>query len=69
MTANEMIPAVGQEILVRFEDIRIQCVIRDVKFAYGRPLFDVEPIAGDGRQWVSMDRLLRRDNGAVLSRR
>jgi hypothetical protein len=30
-TANEMIIAVGQEVLVQFESLRVQCVVRDVK--------------------------------------
>jgi hypothetical protein len=57
MTALQMIPAIGQTVAVRFEDLTVTCKVVDVKYAYGRPLLDIEPVAGDGRQWVTVERV------------
>jgi hypothetical protein len=57
MTANEMIPSVGQAVLVNFDQINIACIIRDVKTSYGRVRLLVEPISGVGQQWVEISRL------------
>ena len=57
MTANEMIPAVGMTVSVRFEEIQVICIVRDVKSAYGRARLQVEPIAGAGSQWVELARV------------
>ena len=50
MTATEMLPAVGATVMVA-------CVIQDVKMSYGRPRFQVRPIAGEGLQWVELQRI------------
>jgi len=50
MTATEMLPAVGATVMVA-------CVIQDVKMSYGRPRFQVRPIAGAGDQWVELQRI------------
>lgn len=57
MTANQMIPAVGQQALVRFEQIKVLCRVLDVKKVYGRLRFEVTPFSGCDSQWVEMDRI------------
>lgn len=57
MTAKAMLPAIGAGVSVRFEDIRVLCTVKDVKFSYGRPRLLVEPNAGAGSQWVELNRM------------
>ena len=57
MTAKEMIPAVGQDVYVIFEEIRVACTVRDVKHVWGRVRLLVEPVGGLGKQWVEMQRV------------
>lgn len=57
MTANEMIPAVGRKVLVRFEDLEVLCIVRDVKTAWNRPRLRIEPVSGTGSQWVELGRV------------
>lgn len=57
MTANEMIPAVGMTVNVRFESLQVLCTITDVKMAYGRARVQIKPLAGDGTQWVELSRV------------
>ena len=58
MTANEMIPAVGQLVRVRFEDLKITCRVLDVKTAWGRPRLQIEPVGGVGQQWIELARVV-----------
>jgi len=53
-TAVEMIVAVGETIQMRAGELWVDCTVRDVKCSWGRNRFLVEPVAGDGRQWVEM---------------
>lgn len=57
MTAAEMLPAIGTKILVRMEKLLIEAHVRDVRFAWGNPQLEVEPVAGKGTQWVMLDRI------------
>ena len=57
MTATEMMPAVGETVKVRFEDLQITCKVVDVKMSWGRPRLQIEPLAGEGRQWVELGRV------------
>jgi hypothetical protein len=52
-----MIPAVGATVLVACEQMNIACAVRDVKMSYGRPRFLVRPLAGNGEQWVELQRI------------
>jgi hypothetical protein len=57
-TVNELRPAIGQTVLVRFESVRVSCTILDAKSAYGRARFLVSPLGTStaNSQWVEMDR-------------
>lgn len=57
MTANEMIPAVGVRVDVRFEDLRVTCTVVDVKTSWGKPRLLIEPVSGSGQQWVELGRV------------
>jgi hypothetical protein len=35
----------------------VRVIVRDVRHAYGRTHYLVEPVAGSGRQWVDSGRL------------
>ena len=59
MTATEMIPAVGQTVMVACESMRVACLVQDVKMSYGRPRLRVRPLSGEGDQWIEMTRLRR----------
>jgi len=61
-----MIPAVGTEVLVRFEKIQIACAVRDVKMSYGVPRLLVAPAAGQGEQWIELGRLVRPERPVAI---
>jgi hypothetical protein len=56
-TAREMMPALGARVLVRFESLRIECTVKDVKNSWGQARLLVVPVAGTGEQWVEMGRI------------
>ncbi len=58
MTAKEMLPAIGQQVAVRFEDITVNCTVRNVKSTYGRTRLLVAPTAGKGEQWIELPRVV-----------
>lgn len=60
ITAKDMIPALNEQVSVRFESIRVDCVVQDVKTSYGTVRLLVVPMAGGGSQWVEMGRIQRR---------
>lgn len=57
MTATEMIPAVGEPVRVRFEDLWIDATVVDVKNVWGKARLLIRPVAGQGQQWVELGRL------------
>jgi len=57
MTTKQMMCALGQEMMCRFEDLKIRVKIEDIKISYGRARFLVKPLAGEGKQWVEIERL------------
>lgn len=57
MTANEMLPAIGTKVLLRMEKLLIEAHVCDVRFVWGNPQLEVEPVAGSGKQWVMLDRI------------
>ena len=57
MTATEMLPAIGTTVMVRFEDLMVACLVKDVKSSWGKARLLVLPIAGEGTQWVEMGRV------------
>lgn len=57
LTATEMIPAVGEPVRVRFEDLWIDATVVDVKSSWGKARLLIRPVAGNGQQWVELGRL------------
>lgn len=57
MTAKEMIPAVGQQVLARFESLSIPVTVQDVRHVWGKPQLQITPINGHGSQWVELGRI------------
>lgn len=57
MTATESAALVGLKAWVKLETLRVECVICDVKSAYGAERLLIEPTRGFGRQWVDRSRL------------
>ena len=70
-TVNDLKPSIGATVLVRFESIRVSCVVLDAKSAYGRARFLVSPVgtAASNSQWVEMDRFARPISSDLLARR
>ena len=55
-TANQMIVAVGQVVVVRMESFGVDCIVKDVKQAWGQTRLLVSPIKGTGEAWVDCSR-------------
>lgn len=60
-TVKQMTPAMGQEINVHVETWVIPMRVTDVKSAWGRIRLEVEPVTGQGRQWIELNRVQRPD--------
>jgi hypothetical protein len=56
-TALDMIPAIGARVLVRFETLQIECTVVNVKNSWGQPRLLIQPVAGNGEQWVELGRV------------
>lgn len=56
-TVIEMLPAVGSRAMVQFEDVAVECDVIDAKSAWGKTRLLVEPVSGNGSQWVEMQRV------------
>lgn len=67
MTANEMLPAIGQIVVVRCESMQVQCKVKDVKSSYGKARLLVHPTCGEGEQWIELSRVIRLDPKAVTA--
>jgi 2-keto-3-deoxy-galactonokinase len=52
-----MTPALGAHVNVRFEDLIIECWVKDVKNSYGKPRLLIVPVVGSGEQWVELGRV------------
>ena len=57
-TCLDMLPAVGQSVTVRFEDLRIACTVRNVKNSWRNPRLRVAAVSGAGEQWVELSRVV-----------
>lgn len=57
MTATQMTPAIGMQVLVRCEGLAVECTVLDVKHSYGRPRLLVTPVSGVGEQWIELARV------------
>ena len=67
-TCNEMLPAIGQTVMVKFESLMLDCQVLDVKSSYGRIRLNVAPISGQGTQWVEISRLSRLEYAGAMLR-
>ncbi len=56
-TAKQMLPAIGQTVLVRCEQMQVACLVMDVKNSYGQVRLYVIPVAGNTGQWIEMGRV------------
>jgi len=57
-TASELMPAVGAQVLVRFEDLAVRCTVTDAKNSWGKVRLLVTPYEGLGAQWIELGRLV-----------
>jgi hypothetical protein len=60
-TAQDLLPAIGQTVLVSMEKLSIRCTVLNVRQVYGQMQLNVSPADGlsTGEQWVSMSRIQR----------
>jgi hypothetical protein len=57
-TVRQLVPALGSTVLVRFEELTIECNVADAKNSWGKVRLLVEPLAGKGQQWIELGRLV-----------
>jgi len=57
-TANDMMPTIGQQVAIRFEQLTVTCTVLDAKSSYGRIRLLVSPVNGNGSQWVESGRIV-----------
>lgn len=62
-TVRELAPAIGAKVRVAFENIAIDCTVVDAKNSWGQVRLQIQPLAGVGRQWIEMGRLITQDGG------
>lgn len=53
-TVRELLPAVGAEVLVRFEALQVWMRVLDAKCSYGNERILVTPLNGRGEQWIEL---------------
>ena len=59
MTTTEMMPVIGQIVVLRCESMEVHCKVTDVKHVWGKARLLVTPMAGTGEQWVELGRVIR----------
>lgn len=57
-TVKGLAPAIGQIVLVRFEEVKITCEIVDVKNSWNKVRVLVAPVNGVGTQWIELGRII-----------
>lgn len=60
MNTRELIAPIGQLAewsVPAYYPVRVTVRILDARLAYGKPTYQVEPVQGAGRAWVSLERL------------
>ena len=57
MTTAQMNAAIGQRVQWCVGDVLVDCTVTDVKQVWGNVRFQIEPVAGTGRQWVELTSL------------
>jgi len=58
-TVQQLLPAIGEQITIRMQDLYVACLVLDAKNSYGQVRLLVRPVAGDGQQWVELSRLVK----------
>lgn len=60
MNTRDLIAPIGQLAewsVPAYGPVRVTVRILDARLAYGKPTYQIEPVAGNGRAWVSLERL------------
>lgn len=58
-TVQQLTPAVGAIVGVRFDEMEVFCHVVDAKNSYGRVRLLVTPELGNGSQWIELSRVMR----------
>ena len=64
MTTQQISVVLGTEVEIRCEDLTVTCKVLDMKQAYGKVRYQIEPIRGTGTQWVEAARIVVAKNAA-----
>lgn len=56
-TVNELLPAIGATVMVRFESVSVPCLVLDARSCWGKEQLRVEPVRGLGQQWIELGRI------------
>jgi hypothetical protein len=43
---------IGTTVIYETEGLRIECIITDIKTAYGHVTYKIKPVAGSGEKWT-----------------
>jgi hypothetical protein len=58
LTPNEMAELLGAPVTLQpIRGLRVACIITNVKISYGHQRVQIQPVAGEGRAWVSWHRI------------
>jgi hypothetical protein len=57
MSLIDLAQQIGTVGLLRIERFEMAVTVRDIKTAYGRVRYLVEPVSGSGCEWVDSERL------------
>lgn len=57
MKASQLVNVIGSQATVKIESLKIHVVILEAKSAFGSIRYLVQPIAGNGTQWIDECRL------------
>lgn len=57
-TVQQLIPAIGAVVSVRYEEITVRCTVVDAKNSWGKVRLLITPELGNGSQWIELGRLV-----------
>ena len=43
---------VNREVIVDIDEMRVECLVKDIKVVDGKVLYQVRPLAGKGHKWI-----------------
>jgi len=55
MTLKQLVSRIGSEATLSIEQMAVRVIVRDVRHAYGRTHYLVEPVAGSGPNGLTLD--------------